>query len=74
MKKRSQTPDDQKLQKKPGLEAVPCDAESCCDKAALSDDDLEKISAAGDITVPTVNPEVLLGRHDIPRNTEESKP
>jgi len=40
----------------------------------LSDDDLEQVSAAGDTTVPVMYPDVLLGRHDIPNDTERKKP
>ena len=69
MKKNAQTPDDQKLRKKTRLDASNRDA-----KAALSDDDLAQVSAAGETTVPTMNPEVLLGRHARPDITEENKP
>ena len=41
---------------------------------ALSDDDLEMVSAAGEATVPTVNPDMLLGRYDILADTKENKP
>lgn len=37
---------------------------------ALSDDDLEMVSAAGETCVPTENPEVLLGRHARPDGRE----
>lgn len=42
----------------------PKQAAATCGKAVLSDDDLENVSGAGDAFVPTVNPEVMLGRHD----------
>jgi len=74
MNKLSQAFDFQKFQQNPRLDAITRDVESRYDKAALSDDDLAQVSAAGDVTVPTMNPEVLLGRHDIPTDTEECKP
>ena len=74
MKKLSQTFDFQKFQHNPKLEAITRDVESRYDKAALSDDDLALVSAAGEVTVPTMNPEVLLGRHDISTDNEERKP
>ena len=69
MKKNAQTPDDQKLRKKTRLDASNRDA-----KAALSDDDLAQVSAAGETTVPTMNPDVLLGRHARPDNPRENEP
>ena len=74
MKKLSQAFDFQKFQRNPKLDAVTREVESRYAKAALSDDDLELVSAAGATTVPTMNPEVLLGRHARPDNTEENKP
>jgi len=74
MKKLSQAFDYQKFQQNPKLDAITRDVESRYDKAALSDEDLELVSAAGEITVPTMNPEVLLGRHDLPNDTEENRP
>jgi len=74
MKRLSQAFDFQKFQHNPKLEAITRDVESRYDKAALSDDDLALVSAAGEVTVPTMNPEVLLGRHDIPTDNEERKP
>ena len=74
MKKLSQAFDFQKFQQNPKLAGIVRETEGRYAKAALSDDDLEKISAAGDATVPTMNPEVLLGRHARPDNTEENKP
>ena len=74
MNKLSQVFDFQKFQHNPKLDAITRDVESRYDKAALSDDDLELVSAAGDTIVPTMNPEVLLGRHARPDNTEENKP
>jgi len=73
MKKLSQAFDFQKFQRNPRLDAITRDVESRYDNAALSDDDLAQVSAAGDATVPTMHPEVLLGRHDIPDNAEEKK-
>lgn len=74
MKKLSQTFDFQKFRHNPKLDAITRDVESRYDKAALSDDELELVSAAGVATVPTMHPEVLLGRHELPDNTEENRP
>ena len=74
MKKLSQAFDFQKFQHNPRLDAITRDVESRYAKAALSDDDLELVSAAGETTVPTMNPEVLLGKHARPDNTEENRP
>jgi len=74
MNKLSQVLDFQKFQQNPRLEAITRDVESRYEKTALSDDDLELVSAAGENTVPTMNPEVLLGRHARPDNTEENRP
>lgn len=74
MKKLSQVLDFQKFQQNPRLAAIIRDVESRYAKAALSDDDLELVSAAGETSVPTVNPEVLLGRHEIPAEDQERKP
>ena len=74
MNKLSQAFDFQKFQQNPRLADVISDVENRYDKAALSDDDLELVSAAGVTTVPTMHPEVLLGRHDVPDDTKENKP
>ena len=74
MKKLSQAFDFQKFQHNPRLDAITRDVESRYAKAALSDDDLELVSAAGETTVPTMNPEVLLGKHARPDNPEENRP
>ena len=74
MNKLSQAFDFQKFQHNPKLDAITREVESRYDKAALSDDDLELVSAAGVATVPPMNPEVLLGRHELPDDTEENKP
>ena len=74
MKKLSQTFDFQKFRHNPNLDAITRDVESRYDKTALSDDDLEPVSAAGVATVPTMHPEVLLGRHARPDNNRENKP
>ena len=74
MNKLSQALDFQKFQQNPRLAVIIHDVESRYAKAALSDDDLDLVSAAGDASVPTMHPETLLGRHDIPGNTEENKP
>ena len=74
MKKLSQAFDFQKFRQNPRLAAIIRDVESRYAKTALSDDDLDLVSAAGDVSVPTMHPETLLGRHDIPGNTEENKP
>ena len=74
MKKLSQAFDFQKFQHNPRLDDINRDVESRYGKAALSDDDLELVSAAGETTVPTMNPEVLLGKHARPDNPEENRP
>ena len=74
MKKLSQAFDFQKFRQNPKLAAITRDVENRYDKAALSDDDLELVSAAGETTVPTMNPEVLLGKHARPDNPEENRP
>ena len=74
MKKLSQSFDFQKFQQNPKLTAIIRDVESLYTKAALSDHDLELVSAAGDTTIPTMYPDVLLGRHDIPTGTKENNP
>lgn len=74
MKKLSRAFDFQKFQQNPKLAGVIRDVESRYDKAALSDDDLEMVSAAGDTTVPTMDPEVLLGRHARPDDPENRNP
>ena len=74
MNKLSQAFDFQKFQQNPRLADVISDVESRYTKVALSDDDLELVSAAGETTVPTMEPEVLLGRHARPDNMEENNP
>ena len=74
MNKLSQAFDFQRFQQNPKLAGVIYNVESCYDKDALSDDDLELVSAAGVTTVPTMHPETLLGRHDVPDDTKENKP
>ena len=74
MNKLSQAFDFQKFQQNPKLAGITRDVESRYDKAALSDDDLELVSAAGETTVPTMDPEVLLGRHALPDNMEGNNP
>ena len=74
MNKLSQAFDFQKFQQNPRLADVISDVESRYTEVALSDDDLELVSAAGETTVPTMEPEVLLGRHARPDNMEENKP
>ena len=73
MKKLSQAFDFQRFQQNPKLEAITRDVESRYDKAALSEADLELVSAAGEATVPTMNPEILLGRHSIPEDVQERR-
>lgn len=73
MKKLTQAFDFQKFQQNPRLAAIIRDVESRYDRAALSDDDLELVSAAGETSVPTANPEMLLGRHDFPADAGENK-
>ncbi len=74
MKKLSWAFDYQKFQQNPRLAAIIRETEDRHARTALADDDLEQVSAAGDVTVPTMNPEVLLGRHARPDNTQENKP
>ena len=74
MRKLSQAFDFQKFQQNPKLAGIVRETEGRYANVALSDDDLEQVSAAGDATVPTMNPEVLLGRHARPDNMEENKP
>ena len=74
MKKLSQAFDYQKFQQNPKLAGIVRETEGRYAKAALSDDDLEQVSAAGETTVPTMEPEVLLGRHARPDNPEDNRP
>lgn len=74
MKKLSQAFDFQKFQQNPKLAGIVRETEGRYAKAALSDDDLAQVSAAGETTVPTMNPEVLLGRHARPDNSRENEP
>ncbi len=74
MKKLSLAFDFQKFQQNPKLAGIVRETEGRYAKAALSDDDLELVSAAGETTVPTMNPEVLLGKHARPDNPEENRP
>ena len=74
MNKLSQAFDFQKFQQNPRLADVISDVENRYTKVALSDDDLELVSAAGEAAVPTMNPEVLLGRHARPDNAEGNRP
>ena len=74
MNKHSKTHDDQKGQPKPEAAALTHDAESRNDCAVLSDDNLEQVSAAGITTVPTMHPDMLLSRHDIPGDTGKRNP
>lgn len=74
MKKIPKAIDSQELQQNPKPAEIARDVESCCDKAALSDEELSRVSAAGTVYVPTMNPEVLLGRHAIPDGAEERRP
>ena len=74
MKKLSQAFDFQKFQQNPKLAGIVRETEGRYAKAALSDDDLELVSAAGEATVPTMNPEVMLGRHALPDNMDDNNP
>ena len=74
MKKLSQAFDFQKFQQNPKLAGIVRETEGRYAKAALSDDDLGLVSAAGETTVPMMNPEVLLGRHARPDNPRENEP
>ena len=73
MKKLSQAFDFQKFQQNPKLAGIVRETEGRYAKAALSDDDLAQVSAAGETTVPTMEPEVLLGRHARPDNPEDNR-
>lgn len=73
MKACSQVPGFQKNPQDSKLEAGAGCAEGCSAKAALSNDELELVSAAGDAHIPTVNVDVLLGRHAIPDNEEKRR-
>ena len=74
MKKLSQAFDFQKFQQNPKLAGIVRETEGRYAETALSDDDLELVSAAGETTVPTMNPEVLLGMHARPDNPEDNRP
>ena len=74
MRKLSQAFDFQKFQQNPKLADIVRETEGRYTKAALSDDDLGLVSAAGVTTVPTMEPEVLLGKHARPDNPEENRP
>ena len=74
MNKISQAFDFHKFQQNPKLADVIRDVESRYAKDALADDDLALVSAAGETAVPTMEPEVLLGRHARPDNPEENRP
>ena len=74
MKKLLFEDNDKRPQQKLRQAAVPRQEERCCEKAPLSEEDLSRVSAAGDASVPTMNPDVLLGRHDIPADTKEHRP
>ncbi|MBR6571085.1 MAG: hypothetical protein IKK75_11605 [Clostridia bacterium] len=74
MNKVSQAFDYQKFQQNPNLDTITREVESRYDKAALSDDDLAQVSAVGVATVPTMHPEILLGRHELPDTTDENRP
>lgn len=74
MKKLSQAFDFQRFQQNPKLAAIIRDVESRYSKESLSDEDLSRINAAGDTSVPTMDPEVLLGRHSFPDDIKERRP
>ena len=74
MKKLTQSLDCQTPQQNPTPATVNNEIETHCDQTALSDADLGQVSAAGDATVPTMDPEVLMGRHALPSDTVERKP
>lgn len=73
MKKLTQSLNCQKCQQDPKLATVNNEIETHCDQTALSDAELGQVSAAGDVTVPTMDPEVLLGRHALPSDAMERK-
>lgn len=71
MKKLARAFDFQRFQQNPRLAAITCEAESRYAKAALSDDDLELVSAAGDTTVPTEGVKEPIGQHARPDVSDE---
>ena len=74
MKPLSHVPDSPKSEKNAKLAVVTSNVENCKTKAALSDDDLGLVNAAGSDCVPTVNVDVLLGRHALPTDEHEHRP
>lgn len=74
MKNLSQAFDFQRFQQNPKLDAIIRDVESRYGNESLSDEDLSQVNAAGDTTVPTADPEVLLGRHSFPDDMKERRP
>ena len=64
--------DYQRFQKNSRLEAMLAEAEERY-AGGLTDEALELVSAAGEATVPTMNPEILLGRHSIPEDVQERR-
>ena len=64
--------DRQRFERNAKLSGVISDVESRY-AGALADDDLEMVSAAGETGVPTVNPEVLLGWHALPRTDQRGR-
>ena len=74
MKKISLVFDFQKFQQNSKLAAVTRNTESHYSQTVLSDEDLGQVSAAGDFTVPTMKPGIVLGRHDIPEDAEKRRP
>lgn len=74
MKKCSQVVDCRKSKQNSQPAPLTCNAESHCDKVALSEAELGQVNAAGDTTIPTMYPNVLLGRHDNPADTKENNP
>ena len=73
MNKLSQAFDYQRFRHNPRLDAITRDVENRYNKVILSDDDLADVSAAGDVTVPTMNPEIMLGRHALPDDAGERR-
>ena len=74
MKRLTQAFDFQKSRRDSQLDAITSETESREAKTALSDDELGLVSAAGSAGVPTVNMEVILGRHDLSADVKEHRP
>ena len=74
MKKLSKLIPGQEFQQTPKQAAATADAEKHGSKTPLSDAELEQVNAGSSNYVPTFHPEVLLGRHSLPDDTEKQRP